>query len=150
MLGGLTYELKIGRKFLLSDIDDAGNFANASAIHLGVLCEGEEESSVPLELEIYKISVENGPISCERVFKTGLVDSAEKNLRHFKFERCTHNWNGGIFQMSKSKVVFLCGLRQRWLFVENATPRKILIQGYKISGLLKSIFGKILVDGEKS
>ena len=106
ILEGLSYELKIGRKFAFSRIDDAGNFANASAIHLSVLCEGAEGSSIPLEWEIYKISVENGVISCERVFKTGLADSVEKNLRH----------RGTLteiddFKMSKSKVVFLCDLR---------------------------------------
>ena len=116
MLEGLTYELKIGRKFILSSIDDAGNFANASAIHLCVLCEGEEESSVPFELEIYKISVENGAISCEQIFKYCLADSAEKNLKHEKFE------------MSKSKVVLLCDLRQRWLFCGESHEKKFAIQ----------------------
>ena len=125
MLDGRTYELKIGRKFLMPEIDDAGNFANASAIHLGVLCEGEKESSVPLELEIYKISVENGAILCDRVFKTGLVDKAEENLRHKlplfpSPEKTTfaRRYRSGIkrnlnFKMSKSKVILLCDLRQR-------------------------------------
>ena len=115
MLDGLTYELKIGRKFIISEIDDAGNFANASEIHICVLCEGEKESSVPLELEIYKISLKNGAIFVDRVFKADLVD--RENLRHSGIKGNTN------FQMSKSKVVLLCDLRQRWLFVGNPTKK---------------------------
>ena len=103
---GLTSELDIGREFAFSRIDDAGNFKNASSIHLSVLCVGEEGSSVSLEWEVYKISVIKSKIISELVFKSGLTDNAETNLRHRNVLTDIDD-----FKMSRSKAVFLCDLR---------------------------------------